>query len=437
MPILFLSVLLRVLSAAYQGESVKVLPGVHDQISYHNLAVRVLGGHGFTFNTGWWPATRAGAPTAHWSYLYTLYLVLVYWFFGVNPLVARLFQAVIVGVLHPWLSWRIGARLSGERTGLFAALFSGVYAYFVYYSGSLITESFFVLATLWVLDLAMSLVTPKHGNSESRWQWIALGCAVGVAVLLRQVFLLFIPLLLGWLLFNLYAQRRQMRDVARGIFTLGATVLLLILPWTIRNYFAFRQFVLLNTNAGFAFFWANHPSYGSRFIPVLSDSSQYGAMIPDSLRELDEASLDRRLLKEGLRFVAQDPQRYFKLSLGRAGEYFKFWPSRDSAGTSNAARVLSFGIFLPFMILGIFVVTAGCLSRRSRDRSQPTSVSASTHVLLTLFIMSYTAIHVLTWALIRYRIPVDGVLILYAAAAVPWLADRLHVNALMYRKTAV
>ena len=28
--------------------------------------------HGFTFATDWWPATRVGEPTAHWSFLYTI-----------------------------------------------------------------------------------------------------------------------------------------------------------------------------------------------------------------------------------------------------------------------------------------------------------------------------------------------------------------------------
>ena len=46
---LVLAVLLRVAAAFYLGNQVVNLPGTFDQISYHNLALRVLGGHGFTF----------------------------------------------------------------------------------------------------------------------------------------------------------------------------------------------------------------------------------------------------------------------------------------------------------------------------------------------------------------------------------------------------
>ncbi|HKI53610.1 MAG TPA: hypothetical protein VJ987_05760, partial [Anaerolineales bacterium] len=93
-PIIFISVLLRVMVAFYMGNEVVELPGIFDQISYHNLALRVLGGHGFTFGEQWWPITRAGEPTAHWSFPYTLYLVATYALFGARPLAARILQAI-------------------------------------------------------------------------------------------------------------------------------------------------------------------------------------------------------------------------------------------------------------------------------------------------------------------------------------------------------
>ena len=86
--LLLLAVVLRVGSAIYQGKEIKALPGVADQFSYHELSLRVLAGHGFSFGTGWWPATPAGQPTAHWSFLYVLYLSGIYSVFGANPIAA-------------------------------------------------------------------------------------------------------------------------------------------------------------------------------------------------------------------------------------------------------------------------------------------------------------------------------------------------------------
>jgi len=124
--ILALSVLLRVGVSVYLGSTVENLPGTADQVSYHTLAQRVLQGHGFTFGDPWWPATRAEAPTAHWSYLYTLFLAGLYGLLGANPLTARLVQSVLVGILQPYLSYWLGRRLFGPTAGLAAALLSAL-----------------------------------------------------------------------------------------------------------------------------------------------------------------------------------------------------------------------------------------------------------------------------------------------------------------------
>ena len=75
--VIFLAISLRFVSAIYQGNTIPNLPGIFDQISYDGLARRVVDGFGFSFAEGHWPATRAGEPTAHWSYLYTSYLVVI------------------------------------------------------------------------------------------------------------------------------------------------------------------------------------------------------------------------------------------------------------------------------------------------------------------------------------------------------------------------
>jgi hypothetical protein len=38
-------------------------------------------------------------------------------------------------------------------------------------------------------------------------------------------------------------------------------------------------------------------------------------------------------------------------------------------------------------------------------------------LVLYLFIITYTGVHLLTWALIRYRLPVDAVMLTFAAVA--------------------
>ncbi len=413
--ILGIAVLLRLAAAFYLGNTVVALPGTFDQLSYHNLALRVLDGHGFTFGEPWWPATPAGEPTAHWSYLYTYFLVAVYWLFGPHPLAARLVQVVIVGVLHPYLAYVLGRELFNEVTGLVAAGITAVYLYFIYYAAALMTEPFYITAILLSLLLAVRLAR-SAGEETGRGRILALqlGLALGAAILLRQLFLLMVPLIYLWIWWP--ARKRQVVNLLLTTAVIG----LMILPATLYNARRFDSFVLLNTNAGFAFFWGNNPIYGYEFQPILNqDETSYGELIPVELRSLDEAALDRELLKRGLQFVVEDPGRYLVLSLSRIPPYFMFWPSAESSLISNLARRGSFTITLPFMVLGLFQAL-----KRRPSLSSPL-------VLMLLLALGYTGVHVLIWTLIRYRLPVDGVMVIFAAYALVNLVGWPRIAALV------
>lgn len=427
------AVLLRLCSALVQGDVALPLPGVADQVSYDALARRVLDGYGFSFGEDWWPATRAGEPTAHWSFVYTLWLAAIDAVFGPHPLAARFIQAILVGILHPWLAWRLGSRMFGRRAGLFAAWLSAVYLYFVYYAGALMTESFTILAILWTLDLAIGLAdsggdstipaaTRRRSVLAAALPWATLGLAIGLAALLRQVTLLMAPVVVVWLIWARRGAARRgrpglaaadgmsltaIRETVGWLLVTVGVVAVLILPWTVRNAQAFGRFVLLNTNAGYAFYWANHPIHGTEFIPILP-SETYRSLIPDELVGLDEASLDSALLRRGLQFVVDDPARYLALSLSRARELFKFWPSAESGGLSNLVRVLSFGVALPFILVGL-VFGWGVLWRGGN--------SGRATLLLYAYAAAYTLVHLLSWALIRYRLPIDAILLIFAGLA--------------------
>jgi 4-amino-4-deoxy-L-arabinose transferase-like glycosyltransferase len=427
--ILAASVILRIGAAVYLGNTVEVLPGTNDQISYHALALRVLGGHGFSFGEPWWPLTAAGAPTAHWSFLYTFYLVFVYALFGPNPMAARLIQVLIVGVLQPYLAYRIGKRLFQAPTGLFAAGLTALYPYFVYYSAALMTEPFFILAVLASLWAAISLGDrlaagqPMPGRTIISYG-LLLGLCMGAAVLLRQLFLLFVPLLFLWLwLANIM---KLNKGLVLSALVAGSIVIALILPFTFYNYSRFHRFVLLNTNSGYVFYWANHPIYGTRFIPILPpEKGTYLDLIPPELRRMDEAALDQELLSRGMAFVVADPARYLMLSLSRIPAFFMFWPSQESGLISNISRAGGFGLLIPFIIYGLI---------RAFIRKPPVGrfTFSSPLFLLIIFILFFTTLHLLSWALIRYRLPVDAVLLIFAGLAFAdlalWVETRVMIS---------
>lgn len=425
--IIILAVSLRLASAVMQGNQMVDLPGIYDQISYDGLARRVVDGYGFSFAENHWPATRAGEPTAHWSYLYTLYLAMIYKLFGVYPFLPRVIQAVVTGIFQTLFIWRIGHLIFGRTVGFIAALISAVYIYFFYYAGALVTESFYIVCILWTLDVAFRLIySPAKAKAERfRLIWVELGFAIGLTVLLRQVFLLFLPFLFLWIWWNLRGSENSrwkqlfQWSVLRGLLVATIVLALMILPFTIRNYRAFGTFVLLNTNAGFAFFWGNHPIHATSFVPILpATGPSYQDLIPQHLLLLNEAMLDKALLREGVRIVLEDPVRYIVLSISRIEEYIKFWPSLNSGLISNLSRVGSFGLCLPFILYGLWL----SLTQTWKSR---TPMGRWAIGLLLTFIIVYTAIHLFTWTLIRYRLPVDAVLLLFAAIGVEKMTKNL------------
>jgi 4-amino-4-deoxy-L-arabinose transferase-like glycosyltransferase len=393
--ILVAAVLIRIPIASYMGDQVTVLPGIQDQVSYDALARSLLEGRGYSFTEKWYPFTPANTPTAHWSFLYPIYLAGIYAITGYHPLAARLVQGVVGGALICFLVYLIGRRVADEVTGLVGAALAAVYGYFIYYNVALMTETFFMVLVL--LTLYLSLVL-KENPTAVRWVW--LGLSLGLAGLLRQTVLLFVPFLFFWLFLELRA-----RGIRWWYFAIPVvTILLLITPWTIRNYLVYREFLLLNSNAGYALYASNNPNLGTDWRNDL-----VVVPVPEELAGKNEAQLDRALAQRGTEFILADPERYLWLTLDKTREFFWFWPSPDSSRISNINRALSFGLYLPFMILGLYLSF-------SRWRS---------FAILYLFMVIHTGIHLLSWPAPRYRLTVDAVSMVFAALALIELAKQL------------
>jgi len=393
--ILIGAVLVRLTAALYLGDQVTVLPGIQDQVSYDALARSLLAGRSYSFTANWYPFTPAYTPTAHWSFIYPAYLAAVYAVIGYHPLAARLFQAAVGGMLICLLIYLIGRRVRDEVTGLVGAGLAAVYGYFIYYSVALMTETFFIVAVLLSLHLSLEI---KEQPTLRRW--IGLGVILGLATLLRQTILIFVPFLLLWLFWEL-----KKTNVRWWYFAVPVIVMiLLIAPWTIRNYAVFHQFLPLNSNAGYALYASNHPHLGTRW-----SNENIVVPVPEELSGQNEAQLDHALTQMGIQFILADPERYLRLTLDKTLEYFKFWPSSESGRLSNLVRVLSFGLYLPFMLLGIYL---SFFDWRS-------------FVPLYLFILIHTGIHLLSWPAPRYRLSVDAVSMVFAALALLELARQL------------
>jgi hypothetical protein len=451
-PILAASVFVRIGVAFYLGDVVDAPPLLTDQRSYHALGARLLEGHGYSFERPWYPFTPANTPTAHWSFLYPLFVAVVYAVFGVHPLAARVVQAVLGGLLLPWMVYRLArtvfrsssplsvSRQVGEGEEgwvgggedhllpLIAAAIAAIYPYFILYAATLMTETFYIVILLWSLDEGLRLGERLRQRKDIPLVLLLrLGLSLGLAALLRQSVLPWVPVFFLYLLWQAWRARR-LEETIRPLAIAGLILVACILPWTCRNYRVYGQFLLLNSNTGYAMYSAQHPMHGTNFREFDP------APLPEGLAG-NEAQMDRALMRAGIQFVLDDLGRYLLLSLSRGRAFFEFWPTPDTTLLHNIGRTGSFGLFLPFILYGLY------LSFRRQPSAiacpdEPSGRRTSDFRLIYLFIAFYTLLHVLTWAMVRYRLPVDAVSLIFAALALQdlyrrgrrWLEARIEVG---------
>ncbi len=409
--ILLISVAVRVLVAVYLGDVVDAPPLLTDQRSYHALGDRLVHGYGFSFDRGWYPFTEANTPTAHWSFLYSLFVAGIYGIFGVHPLSVRILQGILGGILLPITVYAFSRRLfqsasflrhsvDVEKLGLLTAGTAALYPYFILYSATLMTETLYIIALLWSLYLAIRLAecpTLKHG--------LLFGISLGTATLLRQSILPWILILAIWLIWTAVRSgffRRMIWILASS----GLMLALMIAPFTIRNYLVYGEFLLLNSNAGYAMYSAQHPMQGTDFQEFSA------APMPTDMVGLNEAQMDRELMRRGIGFVLADPGRYLQLSLSRVVDFFEFWPTANTTLLNNLGRVGSIGLMLPFIVSGIAIALVWGSPRAVGGWSQ---FSTTPLAMVLLFVLVYSLQHILTWATPRYRLPIDAVVLPFAA----------------------
>lgn len=431
--IILVAVVLRLGVAIYLGNIVDAPPLLTDQRSYHALGERLISGYGFSFDRGWYPFTPANTPTAHWSFLYSLFVAVIYSLCGVNPLAVRIIQAILGGILLPLTIYLFSRRLlesgpfqrrgvNAVEVGLVAAGISAVYFYFILYAATLMTETFYIVALLWSLYLAIGLAqhpTLKNG--------LLLGVSLGIATLLRQSILPWIVVSVVWLAW-VAVRAGYFRRMIGALALVGLLIGLLIAPFTLRNYRVYGEFLLLNSNAGYAMYSAQHPMHGTNFQEFV------GAPMPDDVSGMNEAQMDRELMRRGIGFVLADPGRYVQLSLSRVPDFFEFWPTPDTTLINNVGRVGSFGLMLPFMIFGLVlaVIWGGPMASGGWLAFTTTPLA-----LMLLFIVLYTMQHVLTWAMPRYRLPADAVALSFAALGISHLVHWFRHKVKNHRRQPV
>jgi 4-amino-4-deoxy-L-arabinose transferase-like glycosyltransferase len=393
------------------GESSVVAYQGNDSLAYGQIAAEL-------YRTGDYGTPRMEHPTDWSPGAPLLYAGVYYLTGGVHPDLARVTVALL-GALMILLVYLIGRRIGGPVVGLVAAALAAIYPTFIDNNEQFVSEPIAaftlaacVLGFLWASDRA-----------RSAWAWLVPGFFLGLTALARPEYLIF-AVVLG-LLVLIRAWRR--RGVAVGVASAAAFVaafVLVLAPWTIRNYIVLDRFVPVTTGGGKALFVATYLPGDGRQIRVkrhlieiytgnhhVTDAQLAHTQMADLLNAVAkkypnmerDAALARIGRENFKKYVTEQPGAYARMVLSKMWNVWR----RGSGPTMRAAGWVAFH----YALLALGLLGLALLAIRRRWEA----------LLLVLLIGGITVLGGLLLAVPRRNVPLIPLVCVLAAGGAHWL----------------
>ncbi len=320
--IVALALLLRVAFLFLAGVNA---PLTGDELAYQQIAENIAAGRGFWQNNN--PFFPGQILYAWQAPLYPLALGVLYKIFGVNLFIAKFF-GIVVSTATVYVMYDLASRVF--RLSLLALLSSfllAIYPGFLTNAHLLLSETLFIFLMLLAFDLvARSLsfraereisshdtgrfLATTARNDNHNWFWIiGAGAVWGLATLTRGITLYFTPLFALWLAWALWRERVSFARVFGAAISFCVATIVVIAPWTARNYFQFHQIVVLETKGGVNLWLGNSPYTPNDFIRNVWKVGVREPML--DVLPTDELARDRSAYALGLDYIRAEPATFF------------------------------------------------------------------------------------------------------------------------------
>lgn len=211
----------------------------------------------------------------------------------------------------------LGRSIGGEQAGKIGAMLFAIWPNLVFNSATPEKEMLVLALLPWVV----SLLIRSFESSGGSWRSLSAGLLLGMAILV-QPSLQFLPLL-GAIVLIILTSRKYSGFARPFLFILGAIVV--IAPWTWRNYEVFDRFVLVSTNGGDNFYRANNPLA----------TGGYTLRGEADLSSLDEIERDKQGRRLAIDWIKQNPLDFAKLAIEKQ---FRFMGD-DAVGVYTTLKV--------------------------------------------------------------------------------------------------
>jgi hypothetical protein len=389
---------------------------------------------------GWPDSTATGRvrPTAFRPPLYPIVLSILVSGDELRPAaVAALHLAMGLGTVA--LTLAAARRCGLGRWSIVAAMLVAADPLLLHQTPQVMTETFAAMLAAAAL-LAWTYCTPS-----ARLRWFA--CAGGVTAMAALCRPTFVPWagLCGLVLLFLPASPGT--RIRRAI-VFSAAVMLVLLPWAVRNFAQFGHLKLTTTHGGYTLLLANNPGFyqylesgawGSVWASTeLDEAWQRRSLAPEpedprwsklSLAHLplpspspaDEARDhefrdDRFAYSLAKRFIRERPGMFVYSCLVRIGRLWSILPHATEASESLPRQAIRYAVAIWYAC--IFTLAAIGLCYRRQE------LLAGPWVWGMMLCIAFTVVHSVYWTDLRMRAPLTPFLALLAAAGAAGLAAR-------------
>jgi len=380
----------------------KALEG--DEIFYSETAMNVANGIGI-FGHNY---------ISFWPPLYSCFLGILYkissnyYFIGLMQSLLNLFSCFIL--------FLIGRKIFNNLNMFFLISFFIFYPEMIKQPSEFLSEDLFIflfLTSLYFIYVYVENLKTFYG--------IIAGILIGLSSLTREIALYFIPFLFIWMFFIIQKDKKNKNEVLKRFLIIFLSTILTIFPWTLRNYFIFREIVPISTNIGVNLLIGNNPNATGEFMPVKINCPKPKSFrdVPLSVVASMEYDLNRIASEQALDFIKSNPLSYIKLCFKRL---FLFWspPVRNINIDNFDSETLFRIIWLLCYLIVLFTGFMGIIfSIKEKNKKA---------FLIILIFFYYTGIHMLTVSTIRYRLPLIPLLMIFSNFALIKVIPKLTIK---------
>ncbi len=358
---------------------------------YGEIAKNIINGNGYSlfyiedselrhhFKENVAPAKSAYMPPGY------VYFLLPFMWIGdvaIRNALIYLLQIIIASV-SIYLIYLLTKRLFNERTALIATFLLALLPEFIY---AVLSFSPTVIYHLLILSLLILLLSFKR--IKTRYLYIAF--LIVLTLYFRSEFFLFFLMIVTFLLVQ-----KEFKISAKIFFI----VLILIIPWSIRNYIVFEKVVPLSTSFGLNLFRGNNAegigSWGDD-----ETEAKINLLGMDNLElEVNKIYQDKAVL-----FIKENPDRVVKNAFVKLFYFWVYYPNDQRS--LHPIYLIPSVILLLFFIYGIAV-----------------SFSWNKHLFLYMFFIFSSLVVVIFFPMARYQTMMKIAMIPFASYGISKIVD--------------